>query len=489
MDRNIKTSLKNVFDEYIVNRKAMFIPIAAVASFMLVGYAATDKEKPEIKSNQIDLAYGEKLDLDIIDITDNKDSRDLITVSADTDSLDVNQLGTYEVEVTATDEGANVTTKTVKVNVVDNEGPKFEFLGSNQGYTVDVPVKGSTDFASYIKATDNVDGDVTPFIEANAPLNTDAKGQQDITLKVTDSSGNETEKTFTFSVTDAEAPIINLTQGENVTVDYASAFDLNAFVSVNDNLDGAIAPTVEGSVDTLKMDETQTLKISATDSSGNLSESSLNVVVKDLSAPVISLNQSSITVNAGENVDFNSYLESAVDNKDGDVKANVSIDAPSVAKAGTKTATYIVTDAAGNKATASLSVKVNAVAKSTNKKGTSGSAASNNYGNSVLSAAYSRLGCPYVWGAEGPNSFDCSGFVKWCYARVGVSLPHSSSAQKNAGTQISISQAQPGDILWKSGHVGIYIGNGQYIHAPRAGDVVKISSVSSSNFVCAVRVK
>ena len=85
------------------------------------------------------------------------------------------------------------------------------------------------------------------------------------------------------------------------------------------------------------------------------------------------------------------------------------------------------------------------------------------------------------------NSFDCSGFVKWCYSRVGISLPHSSSAQKNAGTQISISQAQPGDILWKSGHVGIYIGNGQYIHAPRTGDVVKISSVSSGNFTFARR--
>lgn len=474
-----------MFDEYFVNRKAMFIPIAAVASFMLVGYAATDKEKPEIKSNQIDLAYGEEFDVDSIDITDNKDSRDLIAVSADTKSLDVNQLGTYEVEVRATDEGANVATKTISVNVVDDEGPKFESLGSNQGYTIDVPVKGSADFASYIKATDNVDGDVTPFIEANVPLNTEVTGLQDITLTATDSSGNETEKTFTFSVTDLEAPVINLTNGSDVTVDFGSAFDLNAFVNVSDNLDGVLTPNVEGSVDTSKVDETQTLKITATDSSGNTSEGSLNVVVKDLSAPVITLNKSEITVNAGQSVDFNAYLESAVDNKDGDVKGNVKIDAPSLAKAGTKTATYTVTDGAGNRATASLSIKVNKVASANISSG----AASNNYGNSVLSAAYSRLGTPYKWGAEGPNAFDCSGFVKWCYARVGVNLPHSSGAQKNAGTQISVSQAQPGDILWKSGHVGIYIGNGQYIHAPRTGDVVKISSVSGSGFSCAVRVK
>ena len=92
-------------------------------------------------------------------------------------------------------------------------------------------------------------------------------------------------------------------------------------------------------------------------------------------------------------------------------------------------------------------------------------------------------------GADGPNAFDCSGFVKWCYSKVGISLPHSSSAQKSAGTQISVSAAEPGDILWKSGHVGIYIGGGKYIHAPQTGDVVKISSVSGSGFVCAIRVK
>lgn len=110
----------------------------------------------------------------------------------------------------------------------------------------------------------------------------------------------------------------------------------------------------------------------------------------------------------------------------------------------------------------------------------------NKYGSTVVAAAYSKLGCPYVWGASGPDTFDCSGLVMWCYRQAGVSLDHYSGSQKEAGAVIPISQAQPGDILWKSGHVGIYIGDGKYIHAPQTGDVVKISS-NVSRFTCAVR--
>ena len=110
----------------------------------------------------------------------------------------------------------------------------------------------------------------------------------------------------------------------------------------------------------------------------------------------------------------------------------------------------------------------------------------NKYGSTVVSAAYSKLGCPYVWGASGPNTFDCSGLVMWCYAQAGVSLDHYSGSQAGSGAVIPVSSAQPGDILWKSGHVGIYIGNGQYILAPRTGDVVKIAS-NVGRFTCAVR--
>jgi cell wall-associated NlpC family hydrolase len=98
----------------------------------------------------------------------------------------------------------------------------------------------------------------------------------------------------------------------------------------------------------------------------------------------------------------------------------------------------------------------------------------------VVGIAMQYLGVPYVWGGASPRGFDCSGLVMYVFAQVGVSLPHSSYAQYNMGTPVSISQLQPGDLVFFAGasHVGIYIGGGQFIHAPHTGDVVKISSLS-----------
>ncbi len=97
-------------------------------------------------------------------------------------------------------------------------------------------------------------------------------------------------------------------------------------------------------------------------------------------------------------------------------------------------------------------------------------------GNTVVDRAYSQLGKPYVWGAVGPNSFDCSGFVGYCltgrYKRMWTSGSY-------AGWP-SVSNPQPGDVCVRSGHCGIYIGGGQMIHAPSKGDVVKIAPVQSS---------
>ncbi|MGH3932304.1 MAG: NlpC/P60 family protein [Pseudonocardiaceae bacterium] len=99
----------------------------------------------------------------------------------------------------------------------------------------------------------------------------------------------------------------------------------------------------------------------------------------------------------------------------------------------------------------------------------------------ALQAALSRQGLPYVYGAEGPNSFDCSGLVKWSYARAGMSgLPHSSRQQAQLGRSVSRSQLQPGDLIAlysPVSHIGMYVGDGRYVNAPQPGDVVKVVPV------------
>ncbi|WP_328817611.1 C40 family peptidase [Nonomuraea cypriaca] len=115
----------------------------------------------------------------------------------------------------------------------------------------------------------------------------------------------------------------------------------------------------------------------------------------------------------------------------------------------------------------------------------------------ALQAAVSKLGRPYVWGAEGPATFDCSGLVQWAYGQAGVRMPRVTHQQWVTGPQVPYAQAQPGDLLfWRNdptnpayiSHVAIYWGNGKMLHAPRTGDVVKIAPVSTRNLAGVVRV-
>ena len=89
---------------------------------------------------------------------------------------------------------------------------------------------------------------------------------------------------------------------------------------------------------------------------------------------------------------------------------------------------------------------------------------------------------PYRWGGASPSGFDCSGLVMYVYAQLGIALPHYTVAQYQRGVAVSRDRLQPGDLVFFDGlaHVGIYIGNNQFIHAPHTGDVVRVSSLSES---------
>jgi cell wall-associated NlpC family hydrolase len=121
-------------------------------------------------------------------------------------------------------------------------------------------------------------------------------------------------------------------------------------------------------------------------------------------------------------------------------------------------------------------------------------AARSAFGLQVVSYAKRFLGAPYLYGGSSPRGFDCSGFVRFVYAHFGVTLPHSSYAQFSDGSRVRPGSLRPGDLVFFDalGHVGIYIGNGRFIHAPHSGTRVRIETFAgwySSRFSGARRLR
>lgn len=117
--------------------------------------------------------------------------------------------------------------------------------------------------------------------------------------------------------------------------------------------------------------------------------------------------------------------------------------------------------------------------------------APNSRAAAAVSYAYSKIGSPYVWGATGPNAFDCSGLTLAAYRAAGVSLPRTTYSQINAGPRVARSELRPGDLVFfYSGisHVGIYIGNGQMIHAPNPSAPVRVAPLDEMPYAGATRV-
>lgn len=493
MDKKTREVVDFMVDR-IKTQKTMFIPVVAISAFALVGYAAADRTAPVVHSNKLVVPYGTELKASDFTVSDNRDTVSVIKTEINDSAYQKDQIGSYKVNVTVKDAFNNETTKEVEVKVVDTEAPALESV-NNDGYVIDVEANSNNDLKQFIKATDNVDGDVSDFITFDRGLDTSVLGEQVIHATVEDNAGNKAEKDFTFNVGDTLAPEMNLKNG-NITVNYGDGFDINNYVEVKDNYDVNPTITVEGNVDTRNMTDVQPIKVTATDSSGNQTSNDYEVRVADIAGPVITLKSDTVDVKYGTSFDAKSNLASAIDNLDGDVTGKVEVTGTvNTNKAGAYRVYYRVTDNAGNRS--ETSAKINVSAAPVVKVRNNSRGGSYNFGGlgggaaqgGIVGTARSRLGCAYRMGVSGPTVFDCSGFTSWVYSKNGKSLPRTAAAQYSGTARVSKEGLTPGDLVffagtYKSGisHVGIYIGGGQFIHAANSKTGVTISSLNSGYY-------
>lgn len=227
----------------------------------------------------------------------------------------------------------------------------------------------------------------------------------------------------------------------------------------------------------------------------------LNII--DTNAPVITLTKNEVTIKDTDDFDVRDYVESVVDNVDGSIDFNVEGEVTREDDkyvANDYTLIIKAKDASGNEASAELKViveeseeeVVETTTSDTNR--TYGNYAQSPYAGSIVAEARSHVGKAYVYGAAGPNAFDCSGLVQYVFARSGISIPRTSGSQATVGVAINpndISQWRAGDIVTfgpgGSSHAAIYSGNGTFIHALNPSQGVMETGIYGFGTIYSVR--
>lgn len=224
----------------------------------------------------------------------------------------------------------------------------------------------------------------------------------------------------------------------------------------------------------------------------------LNII--DTQAPIITLKESEITIQDEDDFNAKDYVESVIDNVDGSidftVEGEIAVDNDKYA-AGEYTLIFRASDSSGNACAAELKVIVEESKKETVSATSNqayGSYGESAYAGSVVAEARAQIGKAYVYGASGPNAFDCSGLVQYVYARSGVSIPRTSGGQANVGVAIDpndVSQWRAGDIVTfgpgGSSHAAIYSGSGTLIHALNPSQGVRETGIYGFGTIYSVR--
>ena len=318
-------------------------------------------------------------------------------------------------------------------------------------------LNGLTSSTIYVGQTLKIDGQVAPV--ASAKTTTTARTQQPTVKVVT--------KTVAVPKTTVAAPKTTTVAAPKASVASSQASAVKSTPAVASTVSSQAAPASSVSQATVK----STPAVASTTSSVASSASSASSSVAS---------QASSSSVASQAVQSSTQQSSSVQNYAANNYAASNSSSRAVQPAAT-TNNQVANSTSSTANTNNNTQTQNTAAKASSKASSASSTTRTGSGSNVVSYAESLIGVPYVYGGTTPSGFDCSGFVQYVYSHFGVNLPRTTTQQENCGTQIPVSQAQPGDLyFWGSKgstyHVAIAIGGGKYVAAPEPGQSVSIGS-------------